>query len=54
MDNNKTIPNVELPSTKKLVKSTVMAICIAAVILITTVLPAEYGIDPSGVGECLI
>jgi hypothetical protein len=53
MDNNKSISNVELPSTKKLVKSTVLAICIAAVILITTVLPAEYGIDPSGVGEML-
>lgn len=45
--------NSELPSTQKLVKSTVLAICVAAIILLTTVLPAEFGIDPSGVGEFL-
>ena len=52
MENNSQSNN-ELPSTKKLMKSTIIAIGIAAVILITTVLPAEYGIDPSGVGNML-
>ena len=52
MDNN-TPTNGELPSTKKLLKSTIVAIGLAAIILITTVLPAEYGIDPSGVGGML-
>jgi hypothetical protein len=52
MDNNFQ-SNSELPSTKTLVKSTVLAICVAAIILVTTVLPAEYGIDPSGVGQIL-
>ena len=45
--------NSELPSTQKLVKSTLIAIIVAAIILVTTVLPAEFGIDPSGVGDIL-
>ena len=45
--------NSELPSTQKLVKSTLIAIIVAAIILVTTVLPAEFGIDPSGVGDSL-
>ena len=51
--NNNSQSNGELPSTKKLLNSTILAIGVAAIILITTVLPAEYGIDPSGVGEIL-
>ena len=52
MSNN--IPsNTELPSTSKLIKSTIIAIGIATIILVTTVLPAEYGIDPTGAGELL-
>ncbi len=43
----------ELPSTGKLLRSTAIAALIAAVLLVTTVLPAEYGIDPSGVGRAL-
>ena len=41
MNNNKTLSHVELPSTKKLLRSTLLAISIAAIILISTVLPAE-------------
>ncbi|KAA3616315.1 MAG: transmembrane anchor protein [Calditrichaeota bacterium] len=52
MENNHST-NSELPSAVKLLKSTVLAIVIAGVILVTTVLPAEYGIDPSGIGEML-
>ena len=39
--------------TKKIVKATVVALIIGAIILITSVLPAEYGIDPTGVGHKL-
>lgn len=49
---NANIPDhAELPSTSKLIKSTIIAIIAAAVILVTLVLPAEYGIDPTGVGK---
>lgn len=43
----------ELPTTGRLVRSTVVAALIAAVLLVTTILPAEYGIDPTGVGHAL-
>lgn len=43
----------ELPSSAQLVKSTVLAIITAGVILITIVLPSEYAIDPTGVGRVL-
>ena len=44
---------VELPSTGKLVKSTILAFLVAVAILVTAVLPAEYGIDPTGIGHVL-
>ena len=51
---NTQIPqDVELPSTKKLVKSTIIAAVSAAVVLVTVVMPAEYNIDPTGVGKVL-
>lgn len=43
----------DLPSSKQLVKSTVIAAAAAAVILVTIVLPSEYGIDPTGTGSIL-
>jgi hypothetical protein len=43
----------ELPSTAKLVKSTVAAAVTAGIILVTVVMPAEYGIDPVGAGRLL-
>lgn len=43
----------ELPSTAKLVKSTILAAVSACVLLVTVVMPAEYGIDPTGVGRIL-
>lgn len=42
-----------LPSTAKLLKATAIAAAVAAVLLVTTVMPAEYGIDPTGVGAKL-
>ena len=52
MNNNKPA-NSELPSVAKLIKSTIIAITLAAIILVTGVLPAEYGIDPTGIGKLL-
>lgn len=43
----------ELPSTGKLVKSTVLAAITALALLVTVVMPAEYGIDPTGVGNAI-
>ena len=43
----------DLPSSKQLVKSTVIAAVAAAAILVTIVLPSEYGIDPTGTGRVL-
>jgi len=51
---NSDIPTrAELPSTRQLIKSTIVAIIAAAVILVTIVLPSEYAIDPTGVGKVL-
>ncbi|MDX5362727.1 MAG: transmembrane anchor protein [Pseudazoarcus pumilus] len=43
----------ELPSAGKLLRSTAVAALVAAALLVTTVLPAEYGIDPTGIGRTL-
>lgn len=51
---NENIPtDRELPSTKKLIKSTIIAAVAAAILLVTIVMPAEYGIDPTGVGKII-
>ena len=42
-----------LPTTGKLLKATAVAIVVAGILLVTTVLPAEYGIDPTGLGARL-
>ena len=41
------------PSLATLAKTTVIALVVAAVILVTIVLPAEYAIDPVGTGRWL-
>lgn len=51
---NSNIPSkAELPSTGKLITSTVIAMATAGVLLLTVVLPSEYAIDPTGVGRVL-
>lgn len=42
-----------LPSSRSLLKATGVAIAVAALVLVTAVLPAEYGIDPTGIGATL-
>jgi hypothetical protein len=44
---------VEVPSVKKLVMATLVALAVACIILVAFVLPAEYGIDPLGTGRAL-
>ncbi len=51
--NNNSPSTTELPSLAKLIKSTILAVCIAGVVLMTVVLPAEYGIDPTGIGNAI-
>lgn len=43
----------ELPSTAQLLRSTALAALIAAGLLVTAILPAEYGVDPTGFGRAL-
>ena len=43
----------DLPTSTELLKSTIIALFIAGALLICIVLPAEYGTDPTGVGEFL-
>jgi hypothetical protein len=44
---------VEAPSRRAIVKATVLALAVAAVLLVTVILPAEYAIDPLGTGKAL-
>ena len=51
---NNTIPDAaELPSARKLLRSTLIALAVAGALLVTVVLPAEYAIDPTGIGRAL-
>ncbi|WP_372927458.1 hypothetical protein [Marinobacter sp.] len=51
---NTDIPNrEELPTTAKLIRSTIIAAIVAMVLLVTVVMPAEYSLDPTGVGRLL-
>ena len=51
---NTDIPTrAELPTSRQLIRSTLIAIFAAAAILVTIVLPAEYAIDPTGIGRVL-
>ncbi|EAP83528.1 hypothetical protein [Sulfitobacter sp. EE-36] len=43
----------ELPTSAQLIRSTAIAAASAALILVTVVLPAEYDIDPTGIGGVL-
>lgn len=43
----------DLPTTAQLVRSTIIAAAAALVLLVTVVLPAEFGIDPTRIGSLL-
>lgn len=44
---------VHSPSSRRLLVATGLAVVVAAVLLVTAVLPAEFGIDPTGIGARL-
>ncbi|MFN0252740.1 MAG: transmembrane anchor protein [Kofleriaceae bacterium] len=46
-------PASTLPSTRTLLRSTAIAAVVATALLVTVVLPAEYGVDPTGIGGVL-
>ena len=51
---NSEIPSrAEQPSSRQLIRSTLIAAVSALVLLFTVVLPSEYGVDPSGIGRAL-
>jgi hypothetical protein len=43
----------ELPTNRQLLRSTLIAVSVAAALLVTVVMPSEYAIDPTGVGRVL-
>ena len=53
MFNKDNPPGAKLPSSAQLIRSTAIALLVALILLVTAVMPAEYGIDPTGVGRLL-
>ncbi|MFO1504099.1 MAG: hypothetical protein U1F39_09830 [Steroidobacteraceae bacterium] len=54
MDNTPDSPfQIQVPSAARLLKSVLAALVIAALVLTVVVLPAEYAIDPTGIGSKL-
>ena len=53
MYNSDTPLRAELPSSKQLLRSTILAAVSAVALLVAVVLPAEYGVDPTGIGRVL-
>lgn len=52
MASSPTTPS-EPASSRQLLRSTLLALAVAALLLVTIVLPAEYGIDPTRAGRVL-
>ncbi len=50
---DKELAPLQVPSTRRLAAASAIALAVALVVLVTTVLPAEYGIDPLGTGKAL-
>ena len=44
-------PGVTLPTPRALARSTLIALAVAAVALVGFIFPAEYGVDPTGIGS---
>ena len=53
MSKEEAILKAQLPSTARLLKATLIAFAVALVVLVTTILPAEYGVDPLGTGAAI-
>ncbi len=51
---NSQLPSADdLPTSRQLLRSTLIALAMALLLLVTVVMPAEYAIDPTGVGRLL-
>lgn len=50
---NANLPDQPGPDSRKLMRSTLIAAIVASILLITVILPAEYGIDPTRIGRVL-
>ena len=51
---NSPLPSAsELPSSRQLVRSTVIALAVAMGLLVTVVMPSEYAVDPTGLGRAM-
>src|SRR5215203_4523150 len=48
-----TLNSRPMPTLRQLGKATVTAVLAATIILVTAVLPAEYGVDPTGAGRLM-
>ena len=46
-------PDLDLPSARQLRRATLLAVIVAVSLGVTAVLPAEYGVDPTGIGRRL-
>ena len=46
-----TPPPIHQPSSGQLLRATVLAVIVASALLVAIVLPAEYGLDPTGIGR---
>ncbi len=53
MYNNDFPSRAELPTSAQLIRSTLIAAVSAVMLLFSVVLPAEYGVDPTGIGRLL-
>ena len=53
MNDNTGLPPMQAASGKRLGLAVLVALIVAAAVLVTAVLPAEYGIDPLGTGQAL-
>ncbi len=45
--------SIEIQSSKTLFRATAAAVVLAVVVLVTIILPAEYNIDPTGIGHSI-
>jgi hypothetical protein len=53
MFNTKLPSQSDLPTSRQLLRSTFIAVAVAAALLVTVVMPSEFAIDPTGVGRVL-
>ncbi|MFZ3006696.1 MAG: transmembrane anchor protein [Phenylobacterium sp.] len=53
MHNNQKPDPTDLPTASRLLRSTAIAVGVAVTLLVAVVLPAEYAVDPTGLGRLL-